>query len=121
MTAALQRTTEIIAEKGPLAALDRLVDRVFFQPSDPPALKKNIRSTAARTNDMAAKAAWAQMIRYDGRTALAKAGCPLLFINADKPQNQETDIRTAARDVFWGRTIGSGHFNHRLARIRSTR
>lgn len=114
MAAALRQTGEVIATKEASAALEGLIERVFFQPGDPPALKEDIRSAAARTDVAAAEAAWAQMIRYDGRAALARAACPLLFINADKPQNREADVRTAAPDVFWGRTVGSGHFHHRV-------
>jgi len=115
MLASLQRTQAMIAERGRLAAQGVLAERVFFLENDPEEVRQEVIAASRATSDAVAIPTWDGIVAYDGRAALGRCIAPLLFVNAELPQNREDDIRAhAAGPVRWGRTVGAGHFNHRI-------
>ena len=116
MQASLERTQAMIAARGRLAAQGVLADKVFFLDSDPADVRREVIASSKATTDAVAIPTWDGIVAYDGRPALQRCAAPLLFVNAATPQNREDDIRVhAAGPVHWGRTVGAGHFNHRIA------
>ncbi|GEQ99436.1 hypothetical protein JCM17845_00600 [Iodidimonas gelatinilytica] len=110
----LTRTRKMMQDMGREAAQAILSNKVFFRKTDPENLSQEVQDIARRTDDEAALKTWDGIIAYDATKALERVQRPLAFINADRPQNREEDIRAHAPYCFWGRTIGTGHFNHRV-------
>lgn len=108
----LERTQQMMRDIGRRRTQEILGDKVFFRPTDPKDLPIEAQRIAARTDDEAALRTWDGIVGYEASASLKAAAAPLLFVNADRPQNREDDIRPLVKRLHWGRTIGTGHFNH---------
>ncbi len=113
MTAALETTAAVIADKGAAAAQARLLESAFLVPGEPAdAIVAELAAGRAAADPGALLPAWRGMIAHEGAATLAALAVPLLFVNGARPQNREQDIREqAGGPVHWGRTVCGGHFN----------
>ncbi|MGB3186139.1 MAG: alpha/beta hydrolase [Ornithinimicrobium sp.] len=86
--------------------------RSLFLPTDRAARIAVIEAMARARSEVAAGAAKA-MAEFDGASALAGVGCPLLVIHANTAEHQ---IKVVAREhnvsLRTGQTVGAGHFHH---------
>lgn len=112
MQRSLERTAQMMRDLGRGRTQEILGDKLFFRPTDPPELPAEIQRIAAATDEEAALRTWDGIVAHDATADLRAAAVPLLFVNSDRPQNREDDIRALAARLHWGRTIGTGHFNH---------
>lgn len=110
--ASLTRTREMLKSMRRKNAQAILAAKIFFKKTDPEDLHLIVQQTASRADDEAALKTWDALIAHDSTHSLSRLQKPLLFINAERPQNREDDIRAFAPSILWGRTIGTGHFNH---------
>ncbi len=112
LVASLTRTSKMLESMGREEAQAILAHKVFFKKTDPEDLHLTVKETARRADDEAALKTWAGIISHDSEATLRRLQKPLLFVNSERPQNREVDIRALAPRILWGRTIGTGHFNH---------
>ncbi len=86
--------------------------RSLFLPSDRASRFALIEAMARARSEVAAGAAKA-MAEFDGVSALAGVGCPLLVIHANTAERQITAVaREHNVSLTTGQTVGAGHFHH---------
>ncbi len=99
--------------RGPdyAAELTRVVETVFFLPTDDAARKARVLATMTAAPQHVMAAAYAGLGQYDAAVA-GRVSAPSLYIAADEPspRSDMARLRALLPGMLYGQTVGSGHF-----------
>lgn len=109
--AAIGQEATRLAGADPGAELRRVMEAIFFLPTDDPQRKEQLLEIMVSTPQHVMVAAYAGLDDYDAARA-GKVSVPSLYIAANEPSPRSDmgRLRALLPGMFYGQTVGSGHF-----------
>jgi len=115
LAAQMAETLAALRKDPPLQVLAALRDQALYRGHESAAVQALITAMAADADPDALTPTFADLLAWPDRADLSSIADPVLIIEADRPQNRQSDLIAAIPHIRFGRTVGHGHFHHLLA------